>query len=305
MNSLEVNKDNKFISDEEYQKLLAEDKDAAAGYQRTRSRVGDRLYGYNNQLMEDVQEGLTEDALLDQYDSDYEKDFKWNDADAQTLQYPVNMEHSAMSNLRYAPVFGGLIGLGHDLLSSPDYSRARGIQFWESPILANSRATDRAILNSGSNQGSKAAAMLVNAYNTNTALGQAGMNGQLQNFERKYKTTAFNNDLDKTYMGLDMEAQKANQAAALQAAMNNARYKTYGYQLMDDIDARRNASLNANLTNIVQSIGNIGEEAYDEDRLKWLERAGVLRSDYFGQGKYGKGAACGGKLKKKKRGLTF
>jgi hypothetical protein len=70
-----------------------------------------------------------------------------------------------------------------------------------------------------------------------------------------------------------------------------------GYGMMDDIDARRQASMSANLTNVLQSLGNIGEEAYDEDRLRWLERTGTLKSSTL--------SANGGKLKKKKRGLTI
>lgn len=97
-----------------------------------------------------------------------------------------------------------------------------------------------------------------------------------------------------------MQAQIANQKAYTEAQKLGFQGALYGSQMRDQIDARKNASMNANLTNLMQSIGNIGEEAYDEDRLKWLERTGVLRSNYLGQN----GKACGGKIKRE-RGLTY
>jgi hypothetical protein len=94
-----------------------------------------------------------------------------------------------------------------------------------------------------------------------------------------------------------MQAQLANQRVYDDAQRLGFQGTLYGARMRDDIDARRNASMNANLTNVLQSIGNIGEEAYDTDRLRWLERTGVLKSKILG--------ANGGKLKKKKRGLTY
>ena len=63
---------------------------------------------------------------------------------------------------------------------------------------------------------------------------------------------------------------------------------------MDQIDARRAASMNANLTNIVNSLGQIGEEAYDQDRIKnvYVGR-GVVEDPY---------KSYGGMLTKKKKG---
>ena len=59
--------------------------------------------------------------------------------------------------------------------------------------------------------------------------------------------------------------------------------------MKDAIDAQRAKTLSANLTNLFESLGQIGEEQYDKNRLKWLERKGVLRSDYFDTGKYNNG----------------
>jgi hypothetical protein len=232
------------------------------------------------------------------------------------------MERSDESYLRYVPALGGAIGLVNDIFSSPDYSRAEGIQkagqinpmmvksnfnptymtyrpldiwYGQNALNAQSRATDRALLNSSSP--SRMAGLIANGYNSQLASGNLFRQAQEYNDALNKQVVTHNSGENKTAAQLDLQGQLANQRAAMEAGMYNARYKTLGYQMMDDIDARRNASMNANLTNVLQSIGNIGEEAYDTDRLRWLERTGVLKSKILG--------ANGGKLKKKKRGLTY
>lgn len=310
----------RYISDEKYQKLSDEEK---GKYRRIHEKAGDKMYDFNGKLLEEVQpEGTTADNILDEYDADYNKGFKWEDKDAQTLQYPVGMEHSDESYLRYVPFLGGTIGLFNDLFSSPDYSRAEGIQkagqitpmmvksnfnptymtyrpldiwYGQNALNAQSRATDRALLNSSSP--SRMAGLIANGYNSQLASGNLFRQAQEYNDALKKQVITHNSGENKTSAQLDMQGQLANQRAVMEAGMHNARYKTFGYQMMDDIDARRNASMNANLTNVLQSIGNIGEEAYDTDRLRWLERTGVLKSKTLG--------ANGGKLTKKKKGLTY
>ena len=53
--------------------------------------------------------------------------------------------------------------------------------------------------------------------------------------------------------------------------------------------------MNANLTNLVSSLGQIGEEAYDQDRIDALTQRDVL------QNLYKNSAANGGMLTKPKR----
>ena len=95
-----------------------------------------------------------------------------------------------------------------------------------------------------------------------------------------------NNNLDKTYMALDMEAQKANQNALLHAGDNANRYRFAGLSMMEDIDRNKSNAISLNATNLAESARKIGEEGYDMDRLKWLNRAGVLKGSYW-RGKYG------------------
>ena len=80
----------------------------------------------------------------------------------------------------------------------------------------------------------------------------------------------------------------ANQEARMKASQLGLSGYSTAMQMKDAIDAQRNASISANLTNLFDNLGQIGEEIYDKNRLKWMERKGVLRSDYFDTDKYRK-----------------
>ena len=312
-----------FLSQEEYDKLKPEEKEA---YKRINERAGDRMYDYNGRIIKDLYNG-TEDELLNSFDADYEKGFKWDDKDAQTLQYPVGMEHSATSAMRYIPAIGGAIGLANDIFSSPDYSRPQAIiaasrglatpyqvqphyignyltykplDIWYGQNRANalSLATDRNIMNtSGGNRGTAMAGLIANGYKSQLANGNLFRQGVESNLAQEERKEGFNRGTNIFNAQADMDSQRTNAMLRQQAGRLGLQGLMTGYGMMDDIDARRQASMNANLTNVLQSLGNIGEEAYDEDRLRWLERTGTLKSRTL--------SANGGKLKKKKRGLTI
>ena len=310
-----------FLSQEDYDKLKPNEKEA---YRRINERAGDRMHDYNGKVIRDLYND-TEENLLNSFDADYDKGFKWDDKDAQTLQYPVDMKHSATSAMRYIPAIGGAIGLGYDLLSSPDYSRPQAIieasrelatpsqvqphyvgnyltyrplDIWyqQNALNAQSRATDRALTNnSGGNRGTAMAGLLANGYNSQLASGNLFRQAQEYNDSLKQKVEDFNRGTNIFNANADMDSQKTNAMLREQAGRIGLQGLMTGYGMMDDIDARRQASISANLTNVLQSLGNIGEEAYDEDKLRWLERTGTLKSRTL--------SANGGKLKK--RGLTI
>lgn len=240
---------------------------------------------------------------------------------------PVKMKHSTTSKLRYVPAIGGAIGLFSDLFSRPNYSRAQGIidasngysPMFIAPTLlgdyvrtepmdilaqqnrnrADFRGTDRALRNSGGNAGSIGAGLLANAYNGIIANGDLYTKGLEYNNANRRADAEFNRGTHQTNAQNILAAQEANQNAWANAQQHRLTGLIQGYNMMDNIDERRARSLSANLGNVLTSIGNIGEEAYDADRLKWLERTGTLKSDYYNQGKYGK---YGGMLTRKKKG---
>ena len=182
---------------------------------------------------------------------------------------------------------------------TPTYLTYRPMDIWygQNALNAQARATDRAIANSSSP--SRMAGLLANGYNSQIVSGNLFRNALEYNDARRDKVAAHNSAENKTLAQLDMQAQMANQNTAMQSAAQNARYKALGYQMMDELDANRSQSISANLGNVLNSLGAIGEEEFDTDRLGWLERAGVLKSNVY--------SANGGKIsrKKGKKGLTY
>lgn len=292
---------------------------------------GDKMVDFNGRtIWEPTLEGTTEDSILDQYKADYEKGFKWDDKDFQAMQYPVSMQHSTLSGLRYVPGVGGAIGLTYGLLDNPDYSRADAIRragnyiplnasaptigdylpykpmdvnYGLNQLAASSGATRRGILNSGTGP-ARLAGLTAAGYND--LIGRSNLYRQALEYDlaQLQKAGEFNRGTNQFNATQLANASRANQAAYMQAAQDRYKSAAASYALMDDIDNRRQTGITANLTNTLTSIGNIGEEAYDEDRLRWLENTGVLKSDYFNSGKYAKGttyAACGGMLTKKSK----
>jgi hypothetical protein len=69
------------------------------GYKPINEKAGDYMHDYQGKRIESL-ESDAEDKILDRYTSEYEKGFKWDPKEAQTVQYPVDMEHSNLSYLR-------------------------------------------------------------------------------------------------------------------------------------------------------------------------------------------------------------
>lgn len=233
--------------------------------------------------------------------------------------------------MRYAPVVGaGAMALTDalGLTNKPDYSGLAGLEaaaeaagyvpevtaepigdymrytpldrmFHTNQLLASSRATDRALLNSSSP--SKAAALLANGYNTTLALGNLAREAEEYNRGIYERTKEFNR---RTNM--------FNSQMGLEAAMANARYRQQGLStklsglaqaaaMRNDIDARAGAAKAANLSNFFTSLGNIGRENFtfnqinsDRSRRYKVKRSG--QSYYDNDEEYG----LGGRIKKRK-----
>lgn len=230
--------------------------------------------------------------------------------------------------LRYAPVVGSAIGLGQTLLSKPDYSRADALaQFAQNagkitPITyepignyltyrptdlsyqanrmaAQAGATRRNIMNtSGGNRANAIGSLLAADYNSQIAMGEAIRQAEATNFARRAQVEEFNRGTDQYNSELALKAAIANQEARMKASQLGLSGYTTAMKMKDEIDAQRNASLSANLTNLFDSLGDIGREKVIK---KMVKNNPALLYDYFGRYK-GNISAEGGKLNKKKRG---
>ena len=221
--------------------------------------------------------------------------------------------------LRYAPVFGSALGVGYGLLSKPNYSRADALANYAqnagkiTPITyepignyltyrptdlshqanrmaAQAGATRRNIMNtSGGNRANAVGSLLAADYNSQIAMGEAIRQAEATNFARRAQVEEFNRGTNQYNSEAALKATIANQQARLDASKLSLSGYTTAMQMKDAIDAQRAKTLSANLTNLFESLGQIGEEQLDRNRLKWLERKGVLRSDYFDTDKYRRG----------------
>lgn len=247
--------------------------------------------------------------------------------------------------LRYAPVVGSAIGLGQSIFSRPDYTGPDAIieaankvgnyvpvsykpignylqykpldrNFYINKLGAQAGATRRAIMNSSSP--SRNAALLAADYNAQGKLGDLARQTEEYNLAQRQMVEQFNRGTNQANSEMGLKAAMANQEAALKAGSTRLSGITQAMSMRDAIDARRGASMSANLTNLFDSLGNIGIDAYNRSDRDMLINSGVFGTlsqkpkewskeeweDYkmsVAGGKHSKG----GKLKKRRGGLTY
>ena len=190
--------------------------------------------------------------------------------------------------LRYASALGPAIGLGYNLLTSPDYSyadqleaaaqRAATIQpitynpidtmmtyrpfdqdYLATKAAAQAAATRRNIMNiSGGNRANAVGSLLASDYNAQIAQGEALRQGDEFNWNRLMQTQTFNRGTKKANAEMALKATMANQEARLKASQMGLSGTEKALAMKQDIDAKRGAAIRANLTGLFNNLGNIG-----------------------------------------------
>lgn len=207
------------------------------------------------------------------------------------------------TDLRYAPVVGAAIGLGQNLFSRPDYTSADAIleaanqagnytpigytpignylqyrpfdrNFYLNKLNAQAGATRRAIMNTTSP--SRGAALLAADYNAQGRLGDLARQAEEYNLAQRQAVETFNRGTNQANAEMGLKAAMANQEAALKARSSRLSGIAQAMAVRDAVDARRGASMSANLTNLFDSLGNIGIDAYNREDRDKLIRAGVF-----------------------------
>ena len=258
-----------------------------------------------------------------------------------------------LTQLRYAPVVGAAIGLGQNLFSRPDYTSADAIleaanqagnytpigytpignylqyrpfdrSFYINKLNAQAGATRRAIMNTTSP--SRNAALLAADYNAQGKLGDLARQAEEYNLAQRQAVETFNRGTNQANAEMGLKTAMANQEAALKAKSQRLSGVAQAMTVRDAVDARRGASMSANLTNLFDSLGNIGiDEMNRADRdfyIKHVMGANLPLEEY--RRLYGLDAAKkeaknrgftdneitklfknGGKLKKRRGGLTY
>lgn len=207
------------------------------------------------------------------------------------------------TDLRYAPVVGAAIGLGQNLFSRPDYTSADAIfeaanqagnytpieytpignylqyrpldrNFYLNKLDAQAGAIRRAIMNTTSP--SRNAALLAADYNAQGIVGDLARQAEEYNLAQRQAIETFNRGTNQTNAEMGLKAAMANQEAALKSRSSRLSGVAQAMAVRDAVDARRGASMSANLTNLFDSLGNIGIDAYNREDRDKLIRAGVF-----------------------------
>ena len=198
------------------------------------------------------------------------------------------------TDLRYAPVVGAAIGLGQNLFSRPDYTSADAIleaanqagnytpigytpignylqyrpfdrNFYLNKLNAQAGATRRAIMNTTSP--SRNAALLAADYNAQGRLGDLARQAEEYNLAQRQAIETFNRGTNQVNAEMGLKAAMANQEAALKARSSRLSGVAQAMAVRDAVDARRGASMSANLTNFFNSLGDIGREEYSRNMI--------------------------------------
>lgn len=198
------------------------------------------------------------------------------------------------TDMRYAPVIGAAIGLGQNLFSRPDYTSADTIleaanqagnytpigytpignylqyrpfdrNFYLNELNAQAGATRRAIMNTTSP--SRNAALLAADYNAQGRLGDLARQAEEYNFAQRQAVETFNRGTNQANAEMGLKAAMANQEAQQNARSARLSGMTQAMAMRDAVDARRGASMSANLTNFFNSLGDIGREEYSRNMI--------------------------------------
>lgn len=246
----------------------------------------------------------------------------WNESMAGADEGNKRNNNSKLTWLRYAPVVGAAIGLGQNLFSKPDYISADAIleaanqvgnytpvgytpignylqyrpfdrNFYLNKLNAQAGATRRAIMNTTSP--SRNAALLAADYNAQGRLGDLARQAEEYNLAQRQAVETFNRGTNMANAEMGLKAAMANQEAALKARNSRLSGVAQAMAVRDAVDARRGASMSANLTNFFNSLGDIGREKVMK---AWINENPAL---YYAISTGGAGTSYKGKKKEDKK----
>lgn len=194
--------------------------------------------------------------------------------------------------LRYAPAIGSGLAVLTDTLgltNKADYSNADALiaagnnikasqvdwnpignyltyrpfdrLFYANQLGAQAAATRRAITNnSGGNRAAAIANLLAADYNAQTQLGNLYRQAEEYNLEQRAKVEDFNRGTNIANSEGMLKASMANQDANLKAAGYNLEALMKAYQMREAARMYADKNRSENLSNFIESLGNIGRE---------------------------------------------
>lgn len=226
---------------------------------------------------------------------------------------------------RKAPIFGSAIAVAGDLLglNNPDYSNANLLENvarnarkeigyrpigdylvytpfdTQNPINqlnAQYGAARRAINNtSGGNRATALAGILASDYNYGNALGDLAIKAQEYNQAQKQKVADFNRATNMTNAEMGLKTDMFNAESLMKQA---AMYDNIASLRQRIYDANRAEKI-ANLSGLFSNLGALGKEDYAKEQLRYSIDKGAYRGIGSHENK------CGGKIKRRKKGVTI
>lgn len=208
-------------------------------------------------------------------------------------EIPDNTEYKKLPTwMRYIPTAGLGIGVLTDALgltNKPDYSNADSIleaskngrympieyrpignyleynpfdrDFYTNKLNAQAEANRRAInQNAGLNRGAGMAALLASDYNAQGKLGDLARQAEEYNLAQRQMVEGFNRDTNKTNSQGFLQADMANQNAYMHSADSSLNAKMQAAQMRERAKLLADQGKAANLSGLLTSLGNIGNE---------------------------------------------
>lgn len=211
-----------------------------------------------------------------------------------TSEEPSSRQGSGLSWLRYAPAVGAGLGVLSDIFgwtNKPDYGNSDLVgsvadnltevsakpignyltyrpldrNYYINKLNAQAGATRRAIVNqSGGNRATAMAGLLAADYNALNSLGELARKSEEYNQAQRERVAAFNRGTNQFNSEMALKAAMANKdndKIRLQA-------RTAQAQLREQAESRASAGRSANLTNLFDSLGEIGREEFSRNMIQ-------------------------------------
>lgn len=219
------------------------------------------------------------------------------DSDNAGLSGNLNLEDK-LPYLRYVPALGAGIQAITDLVgltNKPDYSdidkledisditparvKAKPISnyltykpidpnHYTNKLNAMSSANRRSISDlSNANRATQLAALAASDYNAQNALGDYLIQAELANQQNRKRVESFNRGTNQYNSELDLREQMFNEFARTQANENKFRNMASLVGMREQLDQTLGSIKSANLTNLLDSIGDIGREEYTRNMI--------------------------------------
>lgn len=259
-----------------------------------------------------------------------------------SLEKEKKMPKPLPTDWRYAPILGlagAALSDAFGLTNKPDYSNANAIleasrgagtyqpvayqpvgnklpevifdrDNYINKLNAQTGATLRNIMNTaGGNRGTALASIIAADNNALNNIGDLAIKGNEYNWNNLIKKEDFNRGTNSANSTGFLQAATANQQALMNSRQLGLKGAMTAYEMMNNARLAADAAKSANLSKLFTSIGNIGRE-----NMAWNWRNFGIATDSFGHVGDGEQtgllthyntAAKGGKLKKKKKGLTI